>query len=164
VTELPALLEREYDVPMDPALALWVTTAVFLHALGTLGPYQDIGWWDHVTHALSASLVAASGYAAARAVDVHTEDVALPPSFMFVFILLVTVAFGVLWEVVEFALAGLSATFGSGHVLTQYGLRDTMLDLVFDVVGGVVVATWGTAHLADVTGALVAYLDGRAPD
>ncbi len=162
VTELPALLERDYDIPMDPALVLWVTTAVFLHALGTLGPYRDIWWWDHVTHMLSASLVAASGYAAARAVDAHADAISLPPSFMFAFILLVTVAFGVFWEVVEFALAGLSAVFGSGNVLTQYGLRDTMLDLVFDVLGGVVVAVWGTAHLTDVVGAIGDYLDARS--
>jgi hypothetical protein len=35
-------LERDYAIPMDPALVLWLTTAVFLHALGTLGPYRDI--------------------------------------------------------------------------------------------------------------------------
>jgi uncharacterized protein (DUF697 family) len=117
-----------------------------------------------VTHALSASLVAAAGYAAVRAVDQHADAVSLPPSFMFAFILLVTVAFGVLWEVIEFALGGLSATFGSGTVLTQYGLRDTMLDLVFDVLGGVVAAVWGTAYITNVIGGIREYLDGRAAE
>jgi hypothetical protein len=166
VTLLPAVLERDYDIPMDAGLTLWITTAVFLHAVGTLGPYRGgmtvmgIGW-DNVTHMLSSSLVAAIGYATARAIDEHTDDVRLPPRFMFVFILLFVMAFGVVWEVIEFGIAGAASMLGSDAVLTQYGLGDTMRDLIFDVVGGVVVAIWGTAYLTDVVGALAEQLDGR---
>jgi hypothetical protein len=159
VTQLPPLLERDFEIPMDPALTLWITTAVFLHALGTLGLpwsdlsfYQSVGWWDHLTHGLSASVVAAVGYATARSFDEHGDGVSLPPTFMFVFILLFVLAFGVLWEVLEFLITEGSAALGLGSFLTQYGLEDTMLDLVFDTVGAVIVATWGTAHLHDVVG------------
>jgi hypothetical protein len=152
VTQIPPLLERDYDVTMDPALVLWITTAVFLHGLGTLGPYRGIWWWDHMTHGLSSSLVAAAGYAFARAVDEHIADVHFPPAFTFCFILMVVLAFGVFWEVIEFALSVVAGTFGTGSVLVQYGLGDTMLDLVFDTVGGILVATWGTAYLTDVVG------------
>jgi len=168
VTQLPPLLKRDYDVPMDPALTLWITTAVFLHALGTVGLpgsetsfYRSVGWWDHLTHAVSSSIVAAVGYATARSFDEHAEGVVLPPKFMFVFILLFVVAFGVLWEVVEFALGELATALGSGSVLTQYGLEDTMLDLIFDVVGALVVATWGTAHLTHVVDAVGEYVRTR---
>lgn len=161
VAQLPPLLERDYNIPMDAGLTLWITAAVFFHALGTVGLpgselsfYRSLWWWDHLTHALSSSVVAAVGYATARAFDAHSDAVHLPPRFMFVFILLFVVAFGVLWEVVEFGLGGAASLLGSGSVLTQYGLRDTMLDLVFDVLGGVVVAVWGTAYLTDVVGAL----------
>ena len=168
VTYVPAILERDYDIPMDPALVLWITTAVFLHAFGTLGlpgdvlsPYRSIWWWDHLTHTLSASIVAAVGYTAVRALDDHTDALDLPPKFVFVFVLLFTVAFGVFWEVIEFALGELAAATGSQGVLTQYGLEDTMKDLLFDTLGGVVVGLWGTAYLSDVTGALSAKLDAR---
>ncbi|NIS31206.1 MAG: hypothetical protein GWN07_12815, partial [Actinobacteria bacterium] len=90
----------------------------------------SLWWWDHLTHALSSSVVAGVGYATARAFDQHSDQIHLPPRFMFVFILAFVVAFGVLWEVVEFGLGGASAMLGSGTVLTQYGLGDTMLDLV----------------------------------
>lgn len=161
VTQLVPLLERDYDIPMDPALTLWITGAVFLHAVGVIGVpgsprnlYASVWWYDHVTHALSASVVAAAGYATARAIDLHTEKVRLPPRFMFVFILLVTLAFGVFWEVIEFVIGEIAATVGGGAVLTQYGLGDSMLDLVFDSFGALVVAVWGTAYLTDVAGAL----------
>jgi len=163
VTFLPALLEREYGLPMDAGLTLWISATVFLHALGVLGvpgvtgnlyaADSPIPFYDGLTHALSASVVAAVGYTVARAVDEHTDAVELPPRFTFVFVLLFVIAFGVFWEVMEFAVGTLAAGVG-GDVLTQYGLADTIRDLVFDIVGGVVVATWGTAHLTDVAGAV----------
>ena len=168
VTELPPIMERDFDIPMDAGLTLWITTAVFLHALGTVGLpgsdlsfYRTVPWWDHLTHVLSSSVVAGAGYATARAFDQHTDAVEFPPKFMFVFILLIVIAFGVLWEVIEFGLGGLGSLTG-GSVLTQYGLEDTMLDLIFDVIGGVVVAVWGTAYLTDVAGAVRGYLDARS--
>jgi hypothetical protein len=168
VTYLPATLERDYRIPMDTGLTLWITTAVFLHALGTVGLpgsqlsfYQSVWWWDHLTHALSSSVVAAVGYATVRAIDEHTEEVYLPPEFTFVFILMFVVAFGVLWEVLEFAVGGLGSVFGGAAILTQYGLEDTLLDLVFDIVGALVVAVWGTAYLGDVVGALTRHFEAR---
>lgn len=161
-TELPALLERDYDVTMDPALVLWLTVAVFLHGAGTLGPYRSVWWWDHLTHALSASVVAGTGYATARAIDAHAENISLPTAFLFVFILIITVAFGVLWEVLEFGIGKGAIAFGTDRVLTQYGLDDSMLDLVFDVVGAVIVAGFGTAYLSGVTDDIVALLDTPA--
>jgi hypothetical protein len=167
VTQLPPLLERDVGIPMDAGLTLWITTAVFLHALGTVGLpgspatlYASVWWYDHLTHALSASIVAAAGYATARAVDEHSESVSLPPEFTFVFVLVFVVAFGVFWEVIEFALGELAAVAGV-RILTQYGLEDTMFDLLFDLAGGVVVATWGTAHLTGVVDGIVARFDRR---
>lgn len=159
ITTLPAVLERDHNIPMDAGLTLWITTAVFLHAVGTLGPYQNVWWWDHVTHTLSSSIVAMVGYATTRAIDEHTEDIYFPPRFVFVFILLFVIAFGVLWEVIEFAVGGAATMVGSDNVLTQYSLADTMLDLLFDIIGGILVAIWGTAHLTDIVGALTKKLD-----
>ena len=169
VTYLPAVLERDHHIPMDAGLTLWLTTAVFLHAVGTVGLpgselsfYQSVWWWDHLTHTLSSSVVAAAGYATVRAIDEHTESVYLPGRFVFVFILLFVVAFGVFWEVIEFALGGIGSLMGGMSILTQYGLSDTMLDLLFDLLGGLIVAIWGGAYLSDVTGALREKLDRRA--
>jgi hypothetical protein len=34
-----------------------------------------------------------------------------------------------------------------------------MLDLLFDTLGGIVVAVWGTAHLTDLVGAIAERFD-----
>ncbi|WP_266080337.1 hypothetical protein [Haladaptatus caseinilyticus] len=154
LTELPALLERNYGLPMDTRLTLWIVVPVFLHAIGTVGLYQSIGLWDQLTHALSSSLVAAAGYTVVRALDVHADSIYLPKKFMFVFILLFTLAFGVLWELLEFGLDGIASMTGTQNVLAQYSLENTMLDLVFDTLGGVVVALWGARYLSNVANTL----------
>ena len=113
VTYLPAVLERNYAIPLDAGLTLWITTTVFLHALGTVGIpgnptsfYRGVWWWDHLTHTFSSSVVAAAGYTTVRVIGEHTRGISLPPRFTFVFILLFVVEFGVVWEVIEFGVGG----------------------------------------------------------
>ncbi|WP_323676510.1 hypothetical protein [Halorubellus sp. PRR65] len=165
VTQLPAIVERDYDVPMDAGLTLWITSAAFLHALGTVGLpgmedsfYRTLPVWDDVTHALSASVVAAVGYATVRALDEHSEDIHLPRRVTFAYVLAFTMAFGVVWETLEFAISLATRALGIGNVLTQYSVEDTLGDLVFDLVGGALVAVWGHVYLTDVVGALRARL------
>ncbi|PCR90205.1 hypothetical protein [Natrinema ejinorense] len=169
VTQLPPILERDYEIPMDPRLTLWITTAVFLHAFGTVGLpgatatlYSQVWWWDHMTHALSASLVAAVGYATVRALHEHAAGIYFPGRFVAVFILLFVLAFGVLWEILEFVIALSAEALGIRAVLTQYGLEDTMLDFVFNSIGALIVALWGGAYLTDVTGAIRKRLESRS--
>lgn len=168
VTQIPPLLERDYDIPMDPALTLWITSAVFLHAFGVAGLpgaeqnlYGQQWWFDHVTHALSSSVVAAVGYATARALDRHSPNIHLPQRFMFVYIVLFVIAFGVIWEVIEFSLGELARLRGNTALLNQHGLEDTMLDLVFDSVGAIIVAVWGTVHLDDISEYIADQLEAR---
>ena len=157
IAQLVPILERDYGVPLDAGLTLWITSAVFLHAFGTIGIpggesfYRTIWWWDHMTHALSSSVVAGVGYATVRAIDEHSEETNLPPRFIFVFILMFVLAYGVFWEIIEFSIAQGAAVLGSGTVLTQYGLTDSLMDLVFNTLGAVVVSIWGTAYLNDVS-------------
>ncbi|WP_254522240.1 hypothetical protein [Natrinema caseinilyticum] len=171
VTQLPALFERRYAFTMNEMLVLWITLSMFLHAFGTLPlpgldfltPYKAVWWWDHVTHTFSSSLVAAVGYATARALDVHTDAVTFPPTFMFAYLLLFMMAFGVVWELLEFYVGVVSQLLGIPGILTQYGLEDTILDLAYDTVGALLVATIGTAYLTDVSDQLAERLSSRTP-
>jgi hypothetical protein len=149
VTVLPAVLRRDYRIALDPVLTLWVTLAAFLHAVGMMGPYDSVWWWDHLTHAFSAGFVAAVGYALTRTIDRHVDSITLPASFLFVYVFLFTVAAGVGWEVLEFLARTLASTLGMEAVLIQYSLEDTMLDLVFDMLGAVVVTAASYVRYAE---------------
>jgi uncharacterized membrane protein YjdF len=150
VTFVPALVERSYDIPLDPWLGVWITSAVFLHTLGSAWFYAQIPWWDHLTHALSASLIAGAGYTTLRAIDLHSDEIHIPSRFAFVFILVVVLAFGVVWELFEFGLDIVADETGIQMPLAQYGIDDTVLDLMYNSVGALIVAVFGQAHLSGV--------------
>jgi hypothetical protein len=150
ITFLPAVLERNYNIPLDPWLGLWITTAVFLHTVGSAGLYGQIGWWDHLTHATSASLIAGVGYTTARAIDLHSDEIYIPQRFAFVYILVIVLAFGVIWELFEYGLDVVSAATGLTMPLAQHGLDDSVRDLLFNSLGALVVALLGQAHLLNV--------------
>ena len=164
VSFTPEFVEWRYGHTMGGGLALWIATAAFLHTVGALGPYQSVGWYDQVTHTLSATLVAGVGYALVEALDESSDAVDFPSEFRFVFIVLFVVAFGVVWEIAEFASGGLASLVGGQAVLAQYGMRDIVLDLVFNSLGAVAVALWGTGYfdgLATVLSRGVAGVFGR---
>lgn len=150
ITFLPALLRRNYRLHLNPGLALWVTSAVFLHTIGSAGFYHYFGWWDHLTHALSASLVAAIGYTTLRSIDLYTEEVHLPSRVMFGYILIFVLAFGVIWEIFEYGLDVVAEVTGVMPPLSQLGLADTVNDLIFNSIGAIVVATFGQLYLSPV--------------
>ncbi|MFC5972778.1 hypothetical protein ACFPYI_15685 [Halomarina salina] len=168
VTFLPNLLSRRFAVTLNVGLVLWITTAMFLHALGTLpipgldvSLYSGTWWWDHLTHAMSSSLVAGAAFATLLALQQYSAAVRLPPRFMFVTILLFVMAFGVVWELVEFYIGVSAQLLGTGDVLTQYGLDDTVFDLFYNTLGGLVVATFGASRLAGVSDQLADRMTDR---
>ncbi|PCR90710.1 hypothetical protein [Natrinema ejinorense] len=151
ITFLSALLERDAKLPLEPGLVFWLTAAVFLHVLGSAGLYAIVGPWDSLTHTVSASIVAAGGYAVVRAIDLHTDEIYVPPAMLFAFILVFVLAFGVVWELMEFVIDWSARRYGLEAVLAQHGLNDTIVDLVYDVVGAVVAAIWGLFYLTELS-------------
>lgn len=160
ITFLPALLERDSRLTLEPGLVFWLTAAVFLHVLGSAGLYALISPWDSLTHTISASIVAAAGYAVVRAIDLHTDEIYFPPAMLFAFILVFVLAFGVVWELLEFTLDWSAQQLGISAVVAQHGLNDTIVDLVYNVVGAVIAAIWGSFYLTALSHRIAAQLDG----
>jgi hypothetical protein len=149
VSYLPGVLQRDLDVPLPPWAATYVAVAVFLHGIGMVALYDDVWWWDHLTHVLSASVVAGVGYVAVTAFDEHHARVYIPQPYLGAYVVAFTVAAGVVWEVGEETMRVLAIALGFDPVLIVYGLEDSILDLVFNAAGGVVVALFGQGTLRD---------------
>ncbi|MFC6809867.1 hypothetical protein ACFQGT_00765 [Natrialbaceae archaeon GCM10025810] len=160
LTFTPALVRREFGHEIGGGLALWITTAAFLHGAGAIGPYTWFGWYDQLAHTVSASLVAGVGYAVVDAIDRSSAAVEFPSEFRFVFIVVFVLAFGVAWEILEFASGGLSILIGGEPILAQFGADDIALDLLFNAVGAVLVALWGTGYFDGVASVIRGRLDG----
>ncbi|WP_423995182.1 hypothetical protein [Halorubrum trapanicum] len=125
-------------VGLPPELPLWIAVTGLFHSYGMLGPYDEISWWDHLTHTLSAALVAALLYAVVI-VAVEYTPVSAGTSLIWATVVLVTLLSGVFWELIELLARDFGRKFDLPPVLDHYGRQDTILDLVFDVVGAVLV-------------------------
>ena len=161
VTFLPAVLRRDAGIHLDPGLALFLTGAVFLHAIGMVGLYDRVWWWDHLTHTLSAMIVAGVAYTVVRAVDEHTDRFHVPQSRLPVYLLVFTLAMGVLWEGLELGARYLTDWLGVEVIWVHYGPYDTELDLLFNALGAVVVALFGTERLQSTVQSVRGWLDRR---
>ncbi|WP_328765769.1 hypothetical protein [Haloarcula nitratireducens] len=152
VTLVPAALRREYAYVMDARLLLWITVAVCLHALGVLGPYRWFPWYDEITHTLSGTLVAGVGYATLRAFEEHSSDVTVPDAFSGLFVVVFVLAFGVIWESLEYAAVVLARALGTDAPLTVFGIDDIVTDMLANMAGGILVALWGTRYFRGLAG------------
>lgn len=135
VTFVPGITRRAWGIRFSGPIVLWLGVAVLFHTVGMAGWYETIWWWDHLTHTLSAALLAALADTGIRLLADASDRITLPPAFRLVLVLVLTLAAGVLWEVLEFLGRMLATRYGHQPLLVQYGLADTVLDLAFDGVG-----------------------------
>jgi hypothetical protein len=140
---LPAVIESRYDVEFEPWQRLYASSATFTHAVGMLGPYDDIWWWDHLTHTHSATILASAIYTHARnrGRQPHTRVIAA----------ITTV--GVLWEFAEYVIHFFARLLDLEPLLVNYGAQDTLLDLCFNLLGALLVLLFGDRVLENFLGA-----------
>ena len=141
---LPFLLEilirttLARSVFFGPILPVWLAFAGFIHSLGMLGVYESTWWWDHLTHTVSAALLAALIYAG---LVVTFPDIAgsSRSAGAITAVLGSTLGVGIFWELVELVARDVGERYGIEPVLVHYGWGDTAADLVFDLLGALIV-------------------------
>lgn len=121
------------SVSFTPFLTLWTGLAGVLHAVGMLGYYESVGWWDHLTHTLSSALATALLYAGllvtvGPAPDGSTGHLAAGT-------IAVVIGLSLFWELAEIGMRYIGERFGVEPVLVHYGWEDTGLDLVYNLLG-----------------------------
>ncbi|WP_458209773.1 hypothetical protein [Haladaptatus sp. NG-SE-30] len=140
-TYFPDIVERRYDVEFRSWQRVYMEIAMLTHAVGMLGPYEDIWWWDHLTHTHSATILASFVYAASRRRGCDPRPRVLA-----------TVVFiGVLWEAMEHIIHAVAERLGFEPLLIPYGKSDTFFDIIFDLGGALLVLAFGDTLLENVT-------------
>ena len=140
-TSVPGVAERRYDVAFEPWQRAYLNAAMLTHAVGMLGPYDDVWWWDHLTHTHSATLLGGFDFTAAR----HRGRDPRPR------VVAAVACAGVLWELGEYSVHATANRLELEPLLVSYGPRDTLFDLVFDLVGAVLVLLLGDRLLENLT-------------
>lgn len=145
---LPALLYRRYKIFIPPSLQLvgllFVFSSVFLGCIAQF--YALIPWWDTLLHLCSGFLLGFVGFLAVfllnQTAALHGK---LTPLFISLFAAAFAVFLGVSWEIYEFLQDQILPQFNMQSI--QTGLSDTMLDLIVDTFGAIVVAYMGYRYL-----------------
>lgn len=157
LTGMPAISSRRWDVTVPASLVAWLAAAVALHVGGMLvGAYEPPTRYDDLTHAASGTVLAAVGYVAVAAWDRLVEDLYLPRGARVAVALVVVAAGGVTWEIAEFVGSG-------GGEGVQTSLHDTVTDLGYNLVGGVVALAATRGYLERVAADVAADRTGREP-
>ena len=144
LTILPGLIVR--DKPLRDAVS-WVT-AVLLAAHVVFGMqaelYETSALYDKAMHVLGSAAVAGLLlFAVYRYCSHHLIE--LPLAFTVTIVLAGTLSAGTLWELFEFAVDR------TGLFYAQRGLFDTMIDLLADAIGAILmVATLWLAQLLGI--------------
>lgn len=151
ITFVPLLLERRFRVHIPPQFQLLAIAFVFASLfLGEVhGYYTRFWWWDIALHTGSGFLLGIIGFLLVHILN-ETEEIGvhMKPGFVAFFAFLFALGFGVVWEIFEFAM---DALFGMNMQKAMLddpsGLTDTMIDLMVDAAGALVVSLYGYRHL-----------------
>ncbi|WP_018662679.1 hypothetical protein [Heyndrickxia acidiproducens] len=121
-------------------LPLVISYFIFLFAsqyLGSIRGWYGFGWWDTFLHFISGAILGFTAVALYERMVHRKAGQAISPWFVFLFVLGIANLGGMLWEIYEF-----TCDRFFGFALQGGGNRDTMIDLIADVLGGLVIACW----------------------
>jgi hypothetical protein len=146
VSMVPSMVERNYRIHLPFELDLLITSIIFFHLfLGEwLMFYEKVRVWDKILHFYGAVVVSILAFVTVYSFR-FAKKLRITLPFIGVFTLVFAIAMGALWELFEF---WVDTLFGT---TMQNGLEDTMWDLMYDVVGGVVTAVLGMLYVRSVS-------------
>jgi len=135
LTMAPSLMTRNMRLCLPWEINLLVAVSLYIHVLGHVGGYYVslAPYYDKLAHLISSATVALIAFFIAALAE-HRGEVRLTVTIAVIFIVSTTLAAGALWEIYEFVADEVFATN------LQHGNTDTMVDLIIDLVGAVIVA------------------------
>jgi len=135
LTFLPLMIKKRFDISLPWILNFFIVFALYLFMAGIyLEWYVDYSpYYDKFSHFFGSITVALLSFVYVAIIEKYSK-IKFGRINSFIFIIIFTMALGGLWEIMEFST---DIIFGTKN---QYSLVDTMYDLIFDLIGGVVVA------------------------
>jgi len=151
ITLIPFFVERRFRVHIPPQFQLMGIGFAFASLfLGEVrGYYTKFWWWDIVLHTTSGLLLGIVGFLLVHVLnEIEKIGMQLKPGFVAFFAFLFAVGLGALWEIFEFSMDTLFGTNMQKPMLHDpSGLLDTMVDLIVDTLGALVISVFGYHHL-----------------
>ncbi|QDV23067.1 hypothetical protein [Aureliella helgolandensis] len=151
LTFLPTIFASRVQVEIPPEFE--VLTVAFIFASLFLGEtrqfYSKFWWWDIALHATSGVLLGVLGLLLVYVLnETPRVDLHLRPGFVAFFAFCFALSIGTVWEMFEF---GMDHFFGMNMQKPMLndpsGLTDTMIDLIVDALGAMLVSIAGYVYM-----------------
>lgn len=148
---VPLVLAHKLRVYI-PAQFQLITIAIVFAAL-FLGEVQNyytkFWWWDAALHAVTGFLMGIIGFLIVHIFNqVESIGLHMKSGFVALFAFMFALGAGAIWEIAEFLLDALFATNLQKPMWGDpSGLTDTMVDLILDALGALLICVYGYWHL-----------------
>jgi hypothetical protein len=146
LTMVPYLVRRSVHIIVPWKVNFLIALSLFLHIAGySYQWYADLyPYYDKIAHFIASITISLLGFLTVFMLD-RFSCLRMKRWQIFFFIIMFTLAFSSIWEIWEFMLDTLFGPLLSKPL--QQGLDDTMVDLILDLVGALIVAFLGTWYL-----------------
>lgn len=142
-------LRLPINIPAEFSLlaVIFIFAALFLGEVRDY--YERIWWWDIALHTTSGLLLGILGFLLVYVLNENRRvDLHMRPRFVALFAFLFAVAMGAFWEIFEFGMDQLFGTTMQKPMLGDpSGLTDTMIDLIVDTLGALIISLFGWWHM-----------------
>ncbi len=159
--QAPSVLRLRYRIEVPAVLS--VIVIVFAFTALVLGDgldfYGRFTWWDKLLHAMSGLLLSMVALWLIHVIMAENEKyIYFNKYFLFLFLIMFSLGMGAFWEILEYSYDSIAGTNAqqfmasttSSIILPEdiplkghEALRDTMMDLILDLVGATLVAVYG---------------------
>jgi hypothetical protein len=135
----PALIRKDFRADFPSLIDTLVLVYLFLGTyLGSFKSFfEEIWWWDILLHLLMGINIALISFAIIFRLKEIKAHVQLSPFMIAFFSFAISMAAGGIWEIIEYILD----TFFGFEL--QQPHPDTMIDLIFVLIGGLIVSAGG---------------------
>lgn len=152
-TLTPQIIERRKNVTIPAFVDFAGTLALFLHIMGwTLQLYYIMPNYDKALHLYASMVLGLIALMGFYRMGKDSSKFCVSPILMVLFSAMIVLVLGVAWEVMEFTMDQLFNT------TEQWGLEDTMFDLIMDGLGAILFGILGI--VAVKTGSFQKMMDG----
>jgi hypothetical protein len=156
VSFIPYYFERKTHIIIPWWVTFFITLSLYLHIAGySLGLYESAyPYYDKFAHLVSSTTIAMLMFLLVLILNRY-GNIRFSRIMIFFTVFLFTLALGSIWEILEFSIDQVFGNRLHFNTMLQHGLDDTMSDLIFNLIGGLIVASIGTWYLKRVDEAAI---------
>jgi hypothetical protein len=143
LTLVPAVVTRRWSITLPWEVNLLIVLSLYLHVAGEIRGFYMLyyPYYDKIAHLISGITVSVLAFVIVLLLD-RFSRLNLSRWMIVGFVIIAAMAMEGFWEIYEWLFDTLLGTN------LQHGLDDTMLDMIFVLIGAVVVAFAGNRYLS----------------